>query len=250
MPAIHRMSFAVSTWRLGTAIAGFGDVLLNLAGVGLDDRHLGAAGRLRAACCRALPGPRMARRWLAAPASYSAILTHGRCAAPSYFKPLTRPAPYLAVVGVYQHAWLGLVLLRCTLWRTSCARRRRAAVDPAADDGGVRRRSSAARASGDPGCCSSAAPPIFALISAWSSQRVLSTWAAPGYTHAVPVARPCRRTPAGPAVVRRLLFGTAAFVVLSVAVVATEVRLDGCCYCRHRAQRFPTRRSTGHRYTR
>jgi len=76
--------------------------------------------------------------------------------------------------------------------------------------------------------CCLAAPPIlvFALISAWSSQRVLFHWAAPGYLMLFPllgdeVARRLEQR-----VVRRLLVGTAALVVLSVAVLATQVRLD------------------------
>jgi len=76
--------------------------------------------------------------------------------------------------------------------------------------------------------CCLAAPPIlvFALISAWSSQRVLFHWAAPGYLMLFPllgdeVARRLHQP-----VVRRLLVGTAALVVLSVVVVATQVRFD------------------------
>jgi 4-amino-4-deoxy-L-arabinose transferase-like glycosyltransferase len=76
--------------------------------------------------------------------------------------------------------------------------------------------------------CWLAAPPIivFALISAWSSQRVLFHWAAPGYLMLFPllgreVAQRIDRPP-----VRRLVLGTAAFVVLMVAVVATQVRFD------------------------
>jgi 4-amino-4-deoxy-L-arabinose transferase-like glycosyltransferase len=76
--------------------------------------------------------------------------------------------------------------------------------------------------------CCLAAPPIivFAAISAWSSQRVLFHWAAPGYLMLFPllgaaVAQHLDRPP-----VRRLLLGTAIFVVVVVAIVAIQVRFD------------------------
>jgi 4-amino-4-deoxy-L-arabinose transferase-like glycosyltransferase len=76
--------------------------------------------------------------------------------------------------------------------------------------------------------CCLAAPPIvvFALISAWSSQRVLFHWAAPGYLMLFPllgeaVARRMDQPP-----IRRLVWGTAGFVVLVMAVVATQVQFD------------------------
>lgn len=76
--------------------------------------------------------------------------------------------------------------------------------------------------------CCLAAPPIvvFALIAGWSGQRVLFHWAAPGYLMLFPllgdaVARRLHRR-----AVRQFVLGTAAFVVLGVAVVATQVRLD------------------------
>ncbi len=79
-----------------------------------------------------------------------------------------------------------------------------------------------------------AAPPIllFALVAAWSSQRVLFHWAAPGYLMLFPLlgeAAAIRlRQPGSPGAlaVRHALAGTAAFVVLTVAVVATQVRFD------------------------
>jgi hypothetical protein len=75
--------------------------------------------------------------------------------------------------------------------------------------------------------CCLAAPPIFgfALIAAWSSQRVLFHWAAPGYLMLFPllgasVAR-------GDAWLnRRAMAATAAFVLLSVVIVSTQVRLN------------------------
>src|SRR6185437_11993797 len=76
--------------------------------------------------------------------------------------------------------------------------------------------------------CWLAAPPIvvFALISAWSSQRVLFHWAAPGYLMLFPllgreVARRLDRR-----WVRHTLIGTACLVVAVLAVIGTQVRLD------------------------
>ncbi len=76
--------------------------------------------------------------------------------------------------------------------------------------------------------CCLAAPPIvvFAAISAWSSQRVLFHWAAPGYLMLFPLLAEAVAQRLDRPLVRRTLAGTAAFVVLTVAVVATQVRLD------------------------
>ena len=76
--------------------------------------------------------------------------------------------------------------------------------------------------------CCLAAPPIvaFALVSAWSGQRVLFHWAAPGYLMLFPLLGDAVARRVGQPVVRRLLVGTAALVVAGVAVVATQVRLD------------------------
>lgn len=76
--------------------------------------------------------------------------------------------------------------------------------------------------------CCLAAPPIigFALISAWSGQRVLFHWAAPGYLMLFPLLGAAVARRLDQPVVRRLLIGTAAFVIAGVAVVATQVRLD------------------------
>jgi hypothetical protein len=75
--------------------------------------------------------------------------------------------------------------------------------------------------------CCLAAPPIagFALVGAWSNQRVLFHWAAPGYLMLFPllgqaVARGHGWLP------RRTLIATGGFVVLALAVVSTQVRLD------------------------
>ena len=76
--------------------------------------------------------------------------------------------------------------------------------------------------------CCLAAPPIvvFALVSAWSSQRVLFHWAAPGYLMLFPLLGDAVARRRDRPVVRRLLVGTAVFVVLAVVVVATQVRFD------------------------
>ena len=76
--------------------------------------------------------------------------------------------------------------------------------------------------------CCLAAPPIvvFALVSAWSSQRVLFHWAAPGYLMLFPLLGDAVARRLDRPAVRRLLVGTAVFVVLAVAVVATQVRFD------------------------
>lgn len=73
-----------------------------------------------------------------------------------------------------------------------------------------------------------AAPPIvvFALVAAWSGQRVLFHWAAPGYLMLFPLLGQAVAERIDRAPVRRLVWGTAGFVVLAVAVVATQVRFD------------------------
>ena len=78
--------------------------------------------------------------------------------------------------------------------------------------------------------CCLGAPPIlaFALISAWSSQRVLFHWAAPGYLLLLPLLGVLivRLLDRGSAATRRVLAGTAVFVVTVVAVLAIGVRFD------------------------
>ena len=73
-----------------------------------------------------------------------------------------------------------------------------------------------------------AAPPIvlFALISAWSSQRVLYHWAAPGYLMLFPLLGDAVARRITQPAVRQTILGTACFVVLGVAIVATQVRFD------------------------
>jgi 4-amino-4-deoxy-L-arabinose transferase-like glycosyltransferase len=76
--------------------------------------------------------------------------------------------------------------------------------------------------------CCLAAPPIlvFALVSAWSSQRVLFHWAAPGYLMLFPLLGDAVAHRLDRPIVRRVLVGTAAFVAVAVTVVATQVRFD------------------------
>jgi 4-amino-4-deoxy-L-arabinose transferase-like glycosyltransferase len=76
--------------------------------------------------------------------------------------------------------------------------------------------------------CCLAAPPIlaFALVSAWSSQRVLFHWAAPGYLMLLPLLGDAVARRLDQPIVRRLLFGAAAFVAVVVTVVATQVRFE------------------------
>lgn len=75
--------------------------------------------------------------------------------------------------------------------------------------------------------CCLAAPPIlgFALIAAWTNQRVLFHWAAPGYLMLFPLL--------GQAVARgqtwmgrRCLTATAAFALAALAIVSTQIRTD------------------------
>jgi 4-amino-4-deoxy-L-arabinose transferase-like glycosyltransferase len=75
--------------------------------------------------------------------------------------------------------------------------------------------------------CCLAAPPIvtFALISAWSSQRVLFHWAAPGYLMLFPLLGDAVARRRDQPILRRILLGTAAFVAVAMLVVATQVRL-------------------------
>jgi 4-amino-4-deoxy-L-arabinose transferase-like glycosyltransferase len=73
-----------------------------------------------------------------------------------------------------------------------------------------------------------AAPPIvlFALVSAWSSQRVLFHWAAPGYLMLFPLLGREVARRLQDAWVRRTLFCTACLVVAVLTVIGTQIRLD------------------------
>ena len=73
-----------------------------------------------------------------------------------------------------------------------------------------------------------AAPPIvvFALIAGWSSQRVLYHWAAPGYLMLFPLLGRSVATWWERRVVRAAIIGTAAFCLVSVTVVSSQLQLD------------------------
>jgi 4-amino-4-deoxy-L-arabinose transferase-like glycosyltransferase len=73
-----------------------------------------------------------------------------------------------------------------------------------------------------------AAPPIvvFALIAAWSSQRVLFHWAAPGYLMLFPLLGRAIAERSGVAWVRRTVAGTVALVLASITVIATQIQFD------------------------
>lgn len=76
--------------------------------------------------------------------------------------------------------------------------------------------------------CCLAAPPIlaFALIAAWSRQRILFHWAAPGYLMLFPLLGAAIPPRLHQPWVRRSIAGTAALLLLTVAVIATQERLD------------------------
>ena len=78
--------------------------------------------------------------------------------------------------------------------------------------------------------CCLGAPPIllFALISAWSSQRVLFHWAAPGYLMLFPLLGGLivRLLDGGSLTTRRVLGGTAIFIVAVLAILSLGVRFD------------------------
>lgn len=73
-----------------------------------------------------------------------------------------------------------------------------------------------------------AAPPIvvFSLIGAWSSQRVLYHWAAPGFLMLFPLLGRYVAERWDRRAVRATIFGTAAFCVVSVTVIGTQVQFD------------------------
>jgi hypothetical protein len=73
-----------------------------------------------------------------------------------------------------------------------------------------------------------AAPPIvaFALISAWSSQRVLFHWAAPGYLMLFPLLGREVAAHLHLRWLRRTIAGTAAFVLAIVTIIGLQTRFD------------------------
>ncbi len=73
-----------------------------------------------------------------------------------------------------------------------------------------------------------AAPPIagFALVSVWSSQRVLFHWAAPGYLMLFPLLGEAIAARLNHAWVRRAVGGTAALLLAALLVVASQIQFD------------------------
>jgi 4-amino-4-deoxy-L-arabinose transferase-like glycosyltransferase len=73
-----------------------------------------------------------------------------------------------------------------------------------------------------------AAPPVvvFALVSAWSSQRVLYHWAVPGYLMLFPLLGDAIADRVRVFWVRALLAGAAGLVVAAVLVIATQLQFD------------------------
>ncbi len=76
--------------------------------------------------------------------------------------------------------------------------------------------------------CCLAAPPIvaFAVISAWSSQRVLFHWAAPGYLMLFPLLGRAVAERWDRAWVRRTVIGTAALAIAATATIGAQTRFD------------------------
>ncbi|MGH7188107.1 MAG: glycosyltransferase family 39 protein [Acetobacteraceae bacterium] len=82
-------------------------------------------------------------------------------------------------------------------------------------------------------CLAVPAVMIFSVIALWARGRVLFHWAAPGYLMLFPLlgaAIEARLAPGARGISRRIIFpwlaGTAGFVIIATALVATEVRLD------------------------
>jgi 4-amino-4-deoxy-L-arabinose transferase-like glycosyltransferase len=73
-----------------------------------------------------------------------------------------------------------------------------------------------------------AAPPIvvFALISAWSSQRVLYHWAAPGYLMLFPLVGDAIARHIGRSWLKGLLGGSVALMLMALTVIATQLQFD------------------------
>jgi 4-amino-4-deoxy-L-arabinose transferase-like glycosyltransferase len=73
-----------------------------------------------------------------------------------------------------------------------------------------------------------AAPPIvgFALISTWSSQRVLYHWAAPGYLMLFPLLGEAIAARISRIWVRWMIAGSAVLVLAAVTVISTQVKFD------------------------
>lgn len=73
-----------------------------------------------------------------------------------------------------------------------------------------------------------AAPPVvgFALISAWSSQRILFHWAAPGYLMLFPLLGEAVANRLDRVWVRRLIAGSAVLLLAALATVSAQIQFD------------------------
>ncbi len=73
-----------------------------------------------------------------------------------------------------------------------------------------------------------AAPPIaaFAAIAAWSSQRVLYHWAAPGYLMLFPALGEAVAARVHLPWVRRTIIGTAVFILVALTAIAAQIQFD------------------------
>jgi hypothetical protein len=73
-----------------------------------------------------------------------------------------------------------------------------------------------------------AAPPIviFAMVSAWSTQRILYHWAAPGYLMLFPLVGDALARYANRSWVRGILAGSATVIIISLTVIVTQIQFD------------------------
>ncbi len=69
---------------------------------------------------------------------------------------------------------------------------------------------------------------LFAVVSIWSSGHILYHWSAPGTLMLFPLlgAEVSRRLASGALGLRRVIIGTAAFILLGVFLAATEMRFN------------------------
>jgi hypothetical protein len=67
---------------------------------------------------------------------------------------------------------------------------------------------------------------VFALIAAWSSQRVLYHWAAPGYLMLFPLLGRFVAEHWDRRIIRGFVAGTAALCIVSLTVIGTQIQFD------------------------
>ena len=145
------------------------------------------------------------------------------------FHPL-QPFAVLAGEALFVLPWIWVAMLLAI--RSTLTRRAGAATSPASGRGEANHLSRACGrgrrrlAAGEGLLLFLAAPPIilFSLIALWSSGRVLYHWAAPGYLMLFPLLGAWLAD--RPRLAGRASTATAIFVLLALAVVCTQVRLD------------------------